>query len=91
MKVDPNVNYFGLNFQQLCEVNMVGGHPRLYEILKDLFTNKNDEDEELTKLFSRQLLTHLVSRIGQNQPLGIRQNAQGKLVFMGFPNGDYIR
>ena len=77
MKVDPNVNYFGLNFQQLCEVNIVGGHPRLYEILKDLFTNKNDEDIELTKMFSRPLLNHLISRVGSDQPLGIRLNAQG--------------
>lgn len=75
--VDTNTDYFNMNFKQLCEINDLGGDSRLYDILKQMFKNPNDEDEELTNLFTRPLLTHLTSRIGSKQPINIREPTEG--------------
>jgi len=71
VEIDTDTDYMAMDYQQLCACNDLGGDSRIYEILRSLFKNPNDEDEELTKLYSRPLLDHLVSRIGHKHPISI--------------------
>ena len=83
--------YTNLSFNELNKINNYGGFPRLYQILEEMFINENDDDKELTKVFTRPLLDHFTSRTSSEVAMNLKQCDNGQIIFYGFPNGNYIR